>query len=152
MIKREFLEKLNRERAKVLNAVEGLSDEQMSREPADGKWSIKDILGHITAWEAEAVRAFEQKARGERPTIMSITDIEAWNQVEAGKRKGASVAEIRNELNETRNRLLEIVNTLPDDGDLWSPERSTAKILNMLIEHDDHHSKAIEQQRQSFGS
>ena len=33
---------------------------------AEGKWSIKDILGHLAAWEGEVVKGFRQKANGER--------------------------------------------------------------------------------------
>ena len=147
MTKQEYLEKLNEQRVNVLKAVEGLTDDELCRPMAEGKWSFKDTLGHLAAWEGEVINAFEQKARGERPTIGNITDFDAWNGVEAGKRKDRSPEEIRSELQNARVRVLEIVNALPDAGQVWEPERSTARMLTMLIEHDQHHWKQMHEYR-----
>ena len=147
MTKHDYLEKLNEQRMNVLKAIEGLTDDELCRPMAEGKWSFKETLGHLAAWEGEVINAFEQKARGERPTIGNITDFDAWNGVEAGKRKDRSLDEIRGELQSARVRLLEIVNDLPDSGELWDPERSTAKMLAMLIGHDQHHWKQIHDYR-----
>jgi len=147
MTKHEFLEKLNEQRINLWKSIEGLNDEELCRPMAEGKWSFKDTLGHLAAWEGEVINAFEQKARGERPTIGNITDFDAWNGVEAGKRKDRSPEEIRGELQHSRVRLLAIVNDLPDSGEIWEPERSTSKMLSMLIEHDQHHWKQIHDYR-----
>ncbi len=147
MDKQEYIEKLLTERQNVMRALEGMSDEEMSQPMQEGKWSYKDVLGHLAAWEGEVVKAFEQKARGERPTIGQITDFNAWNKVEADKRKDRTPEENRHELYEVRKRLLAILTDLPDDSGLWSPERMTAKLVHTLIEHDSHHAKAIMEYR-----
>jgi uncharacterized damage-inducible protein DinB len=147
MKKHDYVERLNEQRLNVLKACEGLTDEECSKPMGEGKWSVKDTLGHLAAWEGEVVRAFEQKARGERPTIGDIADFDAWNKVEAAKRKDRSADEIRKELHDGRTRLLTIVNGLPEEGDLWAPERSTAKMLSMLLEHDEHHWQQIHDYR-----
>lgn len=147
MIKQEYLEKLLAARQEVVNAIDGLTEEQVCRPMAEGKWSIKDTIGHLAAWEGEVAQAFEQKARGERPTVGDITDYEAWNQVEAKKRNGLSLDEIRTEFAGNRKRLLAMIDGLPDDGDVWSASRSTAKLLDVIIEHDQHHCKSIRDYR-----
>jgi uncharacterized damage-inducible protein DinB len=146
MTKQEYIETLSEGRARVWALIEGLSDERLSEPMGDGKWSIKDTLGHLAAWEGEAVRAFEQKARGERPTIGDIKDFDAWNEVESGKRKDWSPEQIRQELRSNRDRLLEIVGNLPEDEKVWAPERSTARLLGSLIDHDKHHLESIRRQ------
>ncbi|PYP88271.1 MAG: hypothetical protein DMF61_06665 [Blastocatellia bacterium AA13] len=143
MDKHAIIEKLLEERQNVLKAIEGISDDEMNEPMGEGKWSVKDTLGHLAAWEGEVVNAFEQKARGERPTVGDIKDYDSWNSAQAAKRKDKSVEEIREEFNETRKKLLTIVNDLPEDENLWAPERSTSKYLNDLIEHDRHHWKAL---------
>ena len=143
MNKRQFIEKLIEERQNVLKAIEGVTDAELCKPMAAGKWSIKDTLGHLTGWEAEVINAFEQKARGQRPTIGDIKDYDAWNGEQAEKRKDDTADQIRREFNENRKQLLTIVNGLPEDESLWSPERSTAKLLNVIIEHDRHHWKAL---------
>jgi uncharacterized damage-inducible protein DinB len=147
LIKQNYIENLNAARKTMINATDGLTEEELCRPMAEGKWSIKDTLGHLAAWEGEVVKAFEQKARGERPTIGDIKDFDSWNEVQAAERRSRSLAEIKREFMETRERLLAIVNGFPDDGDLWSPERSTAKMLGTLIQHDQHHSKSIREYR-----
>ena len=147
MTKREYIEKLNEERLNVLKACEGLADDELSKPMGEGKWSVKDTLGHLAAWEGEVVKAFEQKARGERPTIGDISDYNAWNGVQAANRKDLSPAEIRREFHDNRARLMTIVSELPDDAKVWDPERSTAKMLGMLIQHDEHHWRQIHDHR-----
>src|SRR5215213_7666015 len=122
MTKQEYIDKLSELRAEVLALVEAMSDEQISRPTGEGKWSIKDTLGHLAAWEGEAVNAFEQKARGERPTIGDIKDFDAWNEVQSGKRKDCSPEQVRQELKGNRDRLLEIVGNIPEDERIWAPE------------------------------
>ncbi|HVF90720.1 MAG TPA: DinB family protein [Blastocatellia bacterium] len=143
MTKQEYVEKLSELRARVWASVEAMSDEQMSSPMGEGKWSVKDTLGHLAAWEGETVNAFEQKARGERPTIADIKDFNAWNEVESGKRKDWSPEQIREELKSNRERLLEIVGNIPEDEKIWAPERATARLLSGLIDHDEHHLESI---------
>jgi uncharacterized damage-inducible protein DinB len=152
MTKTEYLEKLNEQRTNVLKACEGMVDEELVLPMGEGKWSVKDTLGHLAAWEGEVINAFDQKARGERPTIGDISDFDAWNQIQSAKRKDRSPDEIRSELHDGRVKLLALINELPETGDIWSPERSTAKMLNMLIEHDEHHWKQIHDYRCSNSS
>ena len=145
MTKQEYIDKLVEYREGVWASVDGLSDEQLSEPMGEDKWSIKDTLGHLAAWEGEAVHAFEQKERGERPTIGDITDYDAWNEVESGKRKDWSADQIRQELRSNRERLMEIVAGLPEDEKIWAPERATARLLGTLIDHDKHHLESIRQ-------
>ena len=86
MNKHQFIEKLIEERRNVLKAIEGVTDAEFCKPMAAGKWSIKDTLGHLTAWEAEVINAFEQKARGQRPTIGDIKDYDAWNGADLSRR------------------------------------------------------------------
>lgn len=143
MTKQEYIERLSEYRAGIVALVEGLSDEQLSEPMGEGKWSIKDTLGHLAAWEGETVKAFEQKARGERPTIGDITDYHGWNEVESGKRKEWSADQIRQEFKSNRERLMEIVRQIPEDEKIWAPERATARLLSGLIDHDKHHLESI---------
>ncbi|HJX61128.1 MAG TPA: DinB family protein [Dehalococcoidia bacterium] len=57
-------EALAHERGKLLVAVEGLSVEEMARPGAVGRWSVRDVLAHILAWEEEAVTRLDLLAAG----------------------------------------------------------------------------------------
>jgi uncharacterized damage-inducible protein DinB len=50
----------------LLSSFEGLTPEQMEQPGASGAWSIKDILAHVTTWEAESLEHLPRMARGEK--------------------------------------------------------------------------------------
>lgn len=68
MKKSEILEALESEREKFLDLLEGLSEQEMQQPGVAGDWSIKDILVHLTRWEAELVKLLYQARQGQTPT------------------------------------------------------------------------------------
>lgn len=67
MKKDEMTEALEDEREKLVDALDGLTDEQMEEPGVVGEWSIKDLLSHLLAWEAEAIKLLWQLQQGEKP-------------------------------------------------------------------------------------
>jgi hypothetical protein len=70
MTKSEILNQLTASREKFLAAIENLSEEEMTQPGINGEWSIKDILVHMTRWEAELVKLLWQASQGRRPTTI----------------------------------------------------------------------------------
>jgi len=67
MTKDEILEALEDEREKFLDAIEGLSDEALQEPGMVGEWSVKDVVSHLIAWEAELVKLLWQAKQGIDP-------------------------------------------------------------------------------------
>jgi hypothetical protein len=67
MTKDEILDALEDEREKFLDAIQGLSDEAFQEPGVVGEWSIKDVLSHLSAWEAELVKLLWQAKQGINP-------------------------------------------------------------------------------------
>ncbi len=82
MNKQELVEGLEKRRAEFLSAIEGLSDEQLTEPGVAGEWSVKDILAHLSRWEAELIGLLFQAQQGRNPTTaqFSSTPIDALNQ------------------------------------------------------------------------
>lgn len=81
MPKQALIDDYNQARDTFLEAIEGLSEDDMLRPGAAGFWSVKDIMAHLTAWESELITALvrvEQNKRGV-PHIVEIEDIDEWN-------------------------------------------------------------------------
>jgi hypothetical protein len=57
-----------------LDAIEGLSDEQMQEPGVVGDWSIKDILHHLNMWKGEMVRLLWQISQGEKPGTVHFSE------------------------------------------------------------------------------
>ncbi|MCI0521901.1 MAG: ClbS/DfsB family four-helix bundle protein [Chloroflexi bacterium] len=70
MNKEELLGRLEEGRESFLEAIEGLGEEVMLEVGAMGAWTLKDMLSHLTRWEAELVRMLWQAKQGERPTTL----------------------------------------------------------------------------------
>ena len=81
MKKQDILDELTTARADLLDAIDGLTPEQMRQPFAVGLWSVKDVLAHLTAWESELVTALNQVQSSNRaPQIVLIDEIDEWNE------------------------------------------------------------------------
>ena len=75
MTKDEILDALEDEREKFLEAIEGLPNEALEEPGVVGEWSVKDIIFHVSMWEAELVKLLWQAEQGGEPTSLLIADI-----------------------------------------------------------------------------
>jgi hypothetical protein len=82
MNKDEILDALEDERENMLEILDRLSPEQLVEPGVVGEWSIKDILVHLSLWEAELVKLLWQAGQGQKPTTLhfSKVDVDATNQ------------------------------------------------------------------------
>lgn len=78
--KQGILQEITTARDEFLQAISGLTPEQMRIPGAVGYWSVKDVLAHIVAWESEMVTALNQIQLGRVPKIIYIDDIDEWNE------------------------------------------------------------------------
>lgn len=77
--KEQLLEELRTARSNLLDAIDGLTPEQMRMPGACGIWAVKDVLAHLTAWESELVTGIHQAHRKHPPQIAVIEDFYEWN-------------------------------------------------------------------------
>ncbi len=74
MTKDEIFDALEDERENFLDAIDGLSDDELQLPGVVGKWSIKDIMIHLSAWEAEMVKLLWQAKQGQPPSNPDWTE------------------------------------------------------------------------------
>jgi len=67
MEKKEIIEKLKNSRAAFLDAIDGLSDDAMLEPGVVGEWSVRDLLVHLTLWEAGLVTLLFHIKEGRKP-------------------------------------------------------------------------------------
>lgn len=109
---------LARERAKLLAALEGLSEEEMASPGAVGRWSVRDVLAHILAWEDEAVTRLDLLAAERPQDIAPITngeELEAWNARAHERYAGLPLAEVMRRLAEVQGRILVSLDSLSEE-------------------------------------
>lgn len=140
-----LLHRLTQERATLFHAIAFLPEEALTRRPAIGEWSVKDILGHVTAWEAEYVAGVEQFMGNERPHVLDIADIPAWNEEQASRRRDWPLEQVKQDMLATRQKLLDVLHSLPDDafarpGPHPAENRAFVPwLINEAADHDREH-------------
>ena len=82
MNKKEILRALQDGREKFLEAIAGLSEAQMREPGVVGEWSVKDILTHLSLWEAELIRLLWELKGGQKPTYPTLNnqDVDQLNE------------------------------------------------------------------------
>ncbi len=91
MTKDEVLDALEDQREKFLDAIDGLPDEAMLEAGVCGEWSVKDVLYHLSRWEAELVKLLWEASQGATPTTVhfgnaSVDELNAAWQAESASR------------------------------------------------------------------
>jgi uncharacterized damage-inducible protein DinB len=103
-------------RDELLGAIDGLSDEQMSEPTLDG-WSIKDHLAHVALWDDVRAQEVARISAGhESAWRMSGDQDEAYNKLGYGLRAGLSAAQLKWELEASRERLLAAIAAATERG------------------------------------
>lgn len=82
MTDEEIQEQIEEVRLRLLEAIEELPDEALTRPGAIQDWSVRDFLFLISAWEAELVTGLMQVKQGKRPQRLldALANRDAYNQ------------------------------------------------------------------------
>ena len=150
----ELLEDLAASRGRLVASLTGLSDQQLVRKGTVGSWSIKDVLGHVAAWEW-TVAGFvpEWLASGQTPDVLFILKEhgdDAANTIVVAERAAFTIGEQLEELQRARARLVACIQTLGDAtlarswpmGD--SDDTLAAYFKDEVGGHETAHAEAIE--------
>jgi hypothetical protein len=64
----EILAHVISSRVALTSTIYGLSEAELTREGATGKWSVKDVMAHLGRWEEICFDELQKHLRGERST------------------------------------------------------------------------------------
>jgi len=146
----QLLLELKTARSRVLDAVDGLTEEQMSRPGIDG-WSVKDHLIHLTACDEFRFYEIGRISRGARPAFASADDeqMDALNAIIVALRRNMTLEELIADLEFARSLVLEAIGQAPEHA--LAPEAYGDFAVNGSIAHDLEHAAAITAWRQREG-
>jgi len=145
---REDLLRTYREsRAKLLEAIESLTDEQMSEPTIDG-WAVKDHLAHLAVWDDIRADEVERISAGfESAWKMTDDQDEVHNATAYELRRSMSAAQARWELETSRRKLLDAITAAPPAA--LDPTRYGA--AGLRSGHEDQHAGWIARWRGEKG-
>ena len=151
--KHTVLTRLQTERANFEAALAQMDAKEMESAQVQDDWTVKDILAHISAWEAELLRWLEMSVRGEPPDIPAPgTWSEYMHQFNARtyeRNRKRPIAEVQREFQGVYASLFQALADLPEDphDDLWSlwyGGEPPWGLLATFYEHYRDHAKPIQ--------
>lgn len=151
MNKKEILDRLESEHEHFLDALEGLSEDDLERSGVVGVWSIKDILIHISRWEAELVKLLFQARQGQKPTSMHFAqeNVDQTNQAWYEESRHRPLRLALEDFHAVRNQTILRVEAF-SDRDFTDPNRykwAQGRALSEWIASDsfEHEAEHLEQ-------
>ena len=157
MKREEAVVKLRATRRQLYEALSGIVDEDLVRPNAVGKWTIKDLLGHLAAWDEETLRVIQAFIMQSEPvysyTISERGEFAVWNAEQITARQDHSLEAIRNELDNARRDLIQVIQGVSDQVLLrskmtpWGRSRTSLELLDELAAHDLEHAKDVQSWR-----
>ena len=144
MDRRQLLQRLDRAWSDFKDSYAGLSDSQLLEPGVQGRWSVRDILAHVTTWEEEALKHLPLIIRGGRPPRYSTAygGIDAFNALMTERKRHLSLSDVLRQLDEVHHRLIGYVHSAPEE--LLARETRFRRRLRLdAHSHYPKHAKAI---------
>jgi hypothetical protein len=113
-------------------------------------WTVKEVLGHITAWELVINRALVAYQKGNPPYFMDEQDFDLFNQEAVDYRSSWTLEEVIQEWKEVRATLKKTIKKLKStdlEAELvtpWGSERTVTELIEILGEHESEHLEDLD--------
>jgi DinB superfamily len=130
----------------------GLTDAELLEPGVTGKWSVRDLIAHVTWWDAEALTHLPGILEGRRPPRYSTTygGIDAFNAMMTARKASLSLADVFREQEETHRRLIALIDSTPEEQ-FASETRFRHRLRLDTYAHYPKHAAAIVRWRQQHG-
>jgi DinB superfamily len=150
--RRGLLKRLDKAWSEFQEARAGLSEAQLMIRGVTGKWSVRDILAHVTTWEEEALKHLPLVLKGGKPPRYSLTygGIDAFNALKTEQKENLALAQILEEMHDVHRRLIAYIESVPL-GQFQEETRFRHRLRLDTYSHYPIHAKAIWKWREKEG-
>ncbi|WEG10945.1 DinB family protein [Pullulanibacillus sp. KACC 23026] len=136
---------LNRQGSETHAFLSRLTEEDAERAYAPGKWTLKEVIGHLS--DTERVMAYRMlaMARGE---LVSLQGMDQELYVSSAHFNQLTLAQLLKDLGIMRSATISLLSTIDDDawvrtGTVWDSPVTTRAIAYIIAGHELHHLKVI---------
>ena len=113
-----------------------------------GEWSVKDILGHVTTWEEEALKYLPLILSGGRPPrYIQFGGIDAFNAQMTEQKRDTALSDVLGQLDETHRRLIDYLHGVPEEH-FTGETRFRRRLRLDTCSHYPLHARAIQEWRE----
>jgi hypothetical protein len=137
----------------LLASFDGLAEDEMVQPGVVERWSVKDILAHITTWEEEGLHHLPTVAAGKKPPTYASQygSLDAFNALKYEENSKRSLDEVTGRLHDVHQQVLDYLDTVPDEL-LHSKERFRNRLKWDTYSHYAMHAKHIREWRSGRAS
>jgi uncharacterized damage-inducible protein DinB len=143
----EFLEILREQHRAMTRLLSPLTDQQAEFRYAPGKWSVKEVLGHVI--DAERIFAYRilRIARGDQTPLAGF---EQDGYIQTGNFSARALNDLLEEFSSVREATITLVRSLDDDawlrrGIASQKEISVLALAFVIAGHELHHRIILEE-------
>ena len=151
MTREQLLARLETAWTALKDSYAGLPDNQMAAPGVAGEWSVRDVLAHVTTWDAEALKYLPLIASGGRPPrYANFGGLDAFNARTTAAKRALSLAEVLRQLDETHQRLTAYLQTVPEEH-FTTETRFRHRLRLDTYSHYPLHARMIREWREQVG-
>jgi uncharacterized damage-inducible protein DinB/predicted RNase H-like HicB family nuclease len=136
-------------REELLRAAALVAPEERVSRPICGKWTLKDLVGHMADWERVGVEGLRCMAAGRPPQVEHIESIDAWNQAHYEARRDQPWEGVWADLHAAREAMVDVLRDMRQD-DLarsfafpWGPDGTPYQWVGVYVNHDREHTRGL---------
>jgi len=143
MNREQLLNRIDKTWMAFTESYAGLPEERMIEPGVAGDWSVRDLMTHISIWEDETLKYLPVIIEGGRlPRYAAQGGIDAFNARAVEARRGLTLAEVKDQLEETHRRLLAYVQSVPEEQ-FATETRFRHRLRVDTYSHYPEHTEAI---------
>ena len=149
MDRQQLLKKLDTAWTAFKESYAQLSEAQMTEPGVMDDWSVKDIIAHVTWWEAEALKHLPLISEGGRPRqyASQYGGIDAFNALMLERTRDLALADVLHQQDETHRRLVAYLRRVAEEH-FTRETRFRHRLRLDTYSHYPQHAKAIREWRE----
>lgn len=159
MTRAELRAELERSRASFETLIEDLTEGELLQPGAVGEWSVRDVLQHLSIWEAEAIQLIVGFRRGRRPPSERFTgEVDSLNAKWHAATRDRPLDRVLADFHAVRKQTLKQIEDLTEDEVSrpkpfpWLKGRPLAEwIAEDTYLHEQEHAEQIRRWREGLG-
>ena len=145
--------RLARSRQALHQAIQGLSEQDLTQVQVEGVWTIRDILGHIASWDETCLTPLQHYVDGGPFDAVVMPDHLAWNDEQAARKQTLPLDAILDQWTAIRQDLLAAARRLSEEQWMtsvpcpWGGSGAIAELLEGLAYHEQAHARTVKRWR-----
>ena len=145
----QMVDDLRKGHIELLEAIEGLTSEELTRPNTIGVWSARDLILHMAMWDGEALKAFAVWRTGHDYDWSYTPDFNKFNSFWVENTARLNPSQVVQMYNLIRHALVCDTEAVP--GEIYQKRGKPKWMYDAVINHTAHHLGKLKDYRKSLG-